>query len=191
MISKPSRLTEPANAQEDRTGFVRERHAHARRFVAFVLLCATGAASPGCKGDGTARSRGTADVMTARAHSYTPQSRAIVITTIPLLVKEQSAALPFLAKDFAPGGVLHGKEVYAFSPSTVTVVEGDTIHFTFINPEDDVHSFVLPDLAVSLPAQQTTTAMYVARHAGIFPFVCAIQAHLPMMWGQLVVLPAN
>jgi len=119
---------------------------------------------------------------------YTPRSRDITITTVPLLVKEQQGVLPFLEKDFAKGGVLEGKEVYAFSPSTVTVVEGDSIHFTFINPEDDVHSFVLPDLAVSLPAQQTTTATYVAKHAGIYPFVCAIHAHLPMMSGQLVVL---
>lgn len=70
------------------------------------------------------------------------------------------------------------------------MIEGDTIHFTFINPEDDVHSFALPDLAVPLPGQRTTTATYVARRAGIYPFVCAIQAHLPMMSGQLVVLPA-
>jgi plastocyanin len=33
--------------------------------------------------------------------------------------------------------VLDGKEVYAFSPSTLTVVQGDTIQFTFVNPEDD------------------------------------------------------
>ena len=97
---------------------------------------------------------------------------------------------PFLGAAFAKGGALEGKEVYAFSPSTLTVVEGDTIHFTLINPEDDVHSFVLPDFAVSLPGNRTTQATYVARHAGIFPIVCAIQAHLPMMSGQLVVLPA-
>jgi plastocyanin len=110
---------------------------------------------------------------------------------VPLLVKEQQGAFPFLKEDFAKGGVLDGKEVYAFSPSTVTVVEGDTIQFTFINPEDDVHSFVLPDLAVSLPGQRTTTTTYVAKRAGIYPFVCAIPAHLPMMWGQLVVLSAT
>jgi plastocyanin len=121
---------------------------------------------------------------------YTPQSRNVTITTVPLLVKEQQHVYPFLKVDFAKGGILEGKEVYAFSPSTVTVVQGDTIHFTFINPEDDVHSFLLPDFAVSLPAQKTTTATYVAKRAGIFPFVCAIQAHLPMMSGQLVVLSA-
>lgn len=112
------------------------------------------------------------------------------MTTVPLLVKEEQRVFPFLAEDFAKGGVLEGKEVYAFSPSTLTVVEGDTIHFTFINPEDDVHSFVLPDLAVSLPPQRITRATYVARHSGVFPFLCAVQAHLPMMSGQLVVLSA-
>ena len=126
----------------------------------------------------------------ARAVGYTPRVRDITITTVPLLVKEETGVLPFLASDFAKGGVLEGKEVYAFSPSTVTVVEGDTIRFTLINPEDDVHSFVLPDLAVPLPGQKTTTATYVARRAGIYPFVCAVQAHLPMMSGQLVVLAA-
>jgi len=122
---------------------------------------------------------------------YTPTARAITITTVPLLVKEEQTVLPFLKEDFAKGGVLEGKEVYAFSPSTITVVEGDTIHFTLINAEDDVHSFVLPDLAVSLPPQKSTTVTYVAKRAGIFPFVCAVQAHLPMMWGQLVVLSAS
>ncbi|HKN68468.1 MAG TPA: cupredoxin domain-containing protein [Gemmatimonadaceae bacterium] len=115
----------------------------------------------------------------------------MTITTVPMLVKEEQSVLPFLKEDFAKGGVLDGKEVYGFSPSTVTVIEGDTIQFTFINPEDDAHSFVMSDLAVSLPGQKTTTATYVAKHAGVFRFVCAIQAHLPMMWGQLVVLPAS
>lgn len=130
-------------------------------------------------------------VAAGAARHYAPITRSITITTVPMLVKEEQSVLPFLKEDFAKGGVLDGKEVYAFSPSTVTVVEGDTIHFTFINPEDDVHSFILPDLAVSLPGQKTTTATYVAKRAGIFRFVCAVQAHLPMMWGQLVVLPAS
>jgi plastocyanin len=103
-------------------------------------------------------------------------------------VKEQQTVLPFLKADFAKGGVLDGKEVYGFSPSTLTVVEGDTIHFTFINPEDDQHSFVLPDLIVNLPPQQTTRATYVAKRAGIYSFVCSVPSHLPMMTGQLVVL---
>ena len=125
-----------------------------------------------------------------RTPAYTPRARAITVTTVPLLVKEQVALFPFLKEDFAKGGVLDGKEVYAFSPSSITVVEGDTVHFTLINPEDDNHSFVLPDLAVPLPPQKITEATYVARRAGIFPILCAVQSHLPMMAGQLVVLPA-
>ena len=132
----------------------------------------------------------SADGPQSRQHasSYTPQVRAITVTTVPLLVKEQRTLFPFLGPAFAHGGSLDGKEVYAFSPSTITVVEGDTIHFTLINPEDDVHSFVLPDLAVPLPPNHITTATYVARRAGIFPIVCAVLSHLPMMSGQLVVL---
>ena len=139
------------------------------------------AAAAACGGPQGARARD--------ARPYMPRTRTVTITTVPMLVREQQHLFPFLTKDFAKGGVLDGKEVYAFSPATVTVVEGDTIHFVFINPEDDVHSFVLPDFAVSLPAQHTTEATYVAKRAGIYPFTCAIQSHLPMMWGQLVVLP--
>jgi plastocyanin len=125
-----------------------------------------------------------------RAARYIPRTRSITVTTVPLLVKEQQGVLPFLEKDFATGGVLEGKEVYAFSPSSITVVEGDTVHFTLINPEDDDHSFVLPDFAAALPPQKMTEATYVARRPGIFPILCAVQSHLPMMSGQLVVLPA-
>lgn len=124
----------------------------------------------------------------SRAKAYTPRVRDITVTTVPLLVKEGQVVYPFLKKDFAKGGILAGKEVYAFSPSTLTVVEDDTIHFTFINPEDDVHSFVLPDFAVALPPQQTIHATYVARHAGIYTIVCSVPMHLPMMTGQLIVL---
>ncbi|HKW11019.1 MAG TPA: hypothetical protein VJO33_11620 [Gemmatimonadaceae bacterium] len=53
-----------------------------------------------------------------------------------------------------------------------------------------MHSFVLPDFAMSLPGNKSTEVTYVAKHAGIFPILCAVQSHLPMMSGQLVVLPA-
>jgi len=126
----------------------------------------------------------------ARGHASS-RTREIVITTVPLLTKELAATYPFLKKDFASGGVLAGKEVYEFMPSTVMVAEGDTLRLTFINPEDDAHSFVMRDLAVTLPPQSTTRATYVAKTPGIFDFFCAIPAHLPMMRGQLVVLRAE
>ncbi len=143
--------------------------------VAAVLICA------GC------RQTGPAD----RASTYRPRIRELTVTTVPLLVKEEQNVLPFLKPAFAKGGVLEGKEVYAFSPSTLTVVEGDTLHLTLINPEDDVHSFVLPDFVVPLPGGTTTHATYIAKHAGIFPIVCAVASHLPMMSGQLVVLSSK
>jgi plastocyanin len=128
--------------------------------------------------------------VAAVSHPYRAQVRHVTVTTVPLLVKEQQTVFPFLKQDFGKGGVLDGKEVYAFSPSTITVVEGDTVHFTFINPEDDNHSFVLPDFVVPLLPQKALDTTYVARHAGIFPIVCAVPSHLPMMSGQLVVLSA-
>lgn len=119
---------------------------------------------------------------------YVPRTRQVTVTTVPLLVKEQQALFPFLKPAFAKGGVLDGKEVYAFSPATITAGEGDTIQLTLINPEDDEHSFVLPNLSVAMHPGTITHATYVARTAGIYPIVCAVQSHLPMMSGQLVVL---
>lgn len=124
----------------------------------------------------------------AQQAAYIPTTREFTVTTVPLLVKEQSHTYPFLARDFAKGGVLDGKEVYAFVPSTLTVYAGDTLALTFVNPEDDAHSFVLPDFAVNIPGQSITHARYIARTAGLYPFRCAIAAHLPSMVGELVVL---
>lgn len=120
---------------------------------------------------------------------YLPQEREFVVTTVPLLTKEMASTYPFLREDFARGGVLEGKEIYAFIPSTLTVVQGDTVRFTFVNPEDDEHDFVLPGLVVALPGQSVTRASWRAENAGIFSFVCTIPAHAPEMYGQLVVLP--
>jgi uncharacterized cupredoxin-like copper-binding protein len=121
---------------------------------------------------------------------YAPQEREFVVTTVPLLTKELASTYPFLREDFAQGGVLEGKEIYAFVPSTLTAVEGDTLRFTFVNPEDDEHNFVLPGLTVELPGQSITRASWRADHAGIFAFLCTIPAHAPEMYGQIVVLPA-
>jgi plastocyanin len=126
----------------------------------------------------------------SRARVIGPQTREFTVTAVPLLTKEMQRTYGFLAKDFAPGGVLEGKEVYAFEPSSMTVYEGDTLALTLINPEDDAHSFVLPNLSVTLPPQSRVSATYVARAAGTYRYLCAVPAHLPFMYGTLVVLPA-
>jgi plastocyanin len=123
--------------------------------------------------------------------AYAPQERRFVVTAVPLLTKELASTYPFLNQDFAPGGVLEGKEVYAFVPSTLTVVEGDTVRFTLVNPEDDEHNFVLPGLTIALPGQSVTEASWRAETPGIFSFVCTIPSHAPEMYGQIVVLPAD
>jgi uncharacterized cupredoxin-like copper-binding protein len=127
----------------------------------------------------------------ARPAPYVPRSRDITVTMVPLLVRETQSVYPFLKPDFAPGGVLEGKEVYAFSPSSITVVQGDTLHLHLVNPEDDVHTFMLSGLSLAIAGQSVLDTTYVARRAGIFKFVCDIPTHRPMMWGQLVVLPAR
>jgi plastocyanin len=125
------------------------------------------------------------------APPYAPRTRDVVITAVPLLTKEMQAIYPFLKQDFAPGGVLAGKEVYAFVPGTVTVMAGDTLRLTLLNPEDDAHTFVLPGLALALPGQSRTDTTYVAPAPGIYPFYCNLPAHAPMMHGELVVLRAG
>ena len=149
-----------------------------RAAAAFALAACALALLGGCTG-ATPR---------AALPGYRPQVREVTITTVPLLVREQAKVFPFLQHDFAAGGVLEGREVYAFVPSTITVVEGDSLRLSIINPEDDLHTLVLPGLSIALPGQETTEATYVASRAGIFPFTCNVPSHLPMMWGQLVVL---
>ncbi len=138
------------------------------------LVCALAA----CEGDG-------------RPSHYRPQIRDVTVTAVPLLTRELATTYPFLSADFRKGGVLDGKEVYAYVPDHVTAFEGDTLRFTLINPEDDPHTFVLPGLAVAMPPQQTVNATYVARATGIFHFECDLPAHKPMMYGELVVLKAQ
>ncbi len=123
-----------------------------------------------------------------RAVAYAPRVREITITTVPLLVRESEKVYPFLHAAFAKGGALEGHEVYAFSPSTIVAVEGDTLHLTLVNPEDDLHTFVVSGLALTLPGNSTTHAVWVARRPGIFPIVCNVPTHMPMMSGQIVVL---
>lgn len=122
--------------------------------------------------------------------AYVPQTREVTLTAVPLLTKELQSVYPFLSQDFAAGGVLEGKEIYAFVPDTVTVVEGDTVNFTLVNPEDDEHKFVLENLVVDLPGQSVQRASYQAAHAGVFSFACVMPTHIPYMHGQLVVLSA-
>jgi plastocyanin len=135
--------------------------------------------------------RATLPPSSSGSSAYVPRTRAVTITTVPLLVKELVKTYPFLQRDFAAGGALAGKEVYAFSPSTITAVSGDTLRLTLLNPEDDDHGLVLRDFFVKLPPQSRIDTTYVVKAPGIYDFSCSVPAHLPMMHGQLIVLSAD
>lgn len=137
-----------------------------------------------------------APTATASTHAtvqttYQPQVRAFTVTAVPLLVHEEKGSMDYLPKDFVKGGLLDGKEVYGFYPSTLAVYQGDRVELTLVNPEDDSHTFTLTgvDLSVQMNAQSATKTSFVMTKAGIYPFVCAEPEHAPYMWGQLIVLP--
>ena len=115
-----------------------------------------------------------------------PQNRNFTVAAVPLLVHEQTGIFGFLQQDFAPGGVLDGKEVYGFNPSQLSVLKGDRVHVTVVNP-----TFTLPDLGVNviIDGGQANGVSFVASRVGAFTFVCTVAEHQPYMTGQLVVMP--
>ena len=123
--------------------------------------------------------------------TYTPVTRNFIITTVPLLVHEQTGTFDYLGKDFGKKGILKDKEVWAFSPSNLTVYEGDTVRITVVNPSGDDHTFTLSSVGFDLyvKAQSKASGSFVVPKTGPFTFVCTIAEHSPYMSGQLVVLP--
>lgn len=125
--------------------------------------------------------------------SSTPQNRNFTVAAVPLLVHEQTGIFGFLQQDFAPGGVLDGKEVYGFNPSQLVVQKGDRVHVTIVNPTNDPHSFTVPDLGVNvlIDGGQANGVSFVASRVGAFTLMCTVAEHQPYMSGQVVVLPRS
>ena len=123
--------------------------------------------------------------------SYTPVTRQFVVAAVPLLVHEQTATFGYLNKDFGKSGVLNGKELWGFSPSSFTVYQGDTVQITVINAGDDPHTFTIAAVGFNLqvPPRATASGSFVVPKPGPFMYFCTIPEHSPYMWGQLVVLP--
>lgn len=89
--------------------------------------------------------------------------------------------------DTIPSGLNH----YGFTPSQITVNQGDTVVIHFFNTHDDTpHTFTLPayNLNVNVPADQNKTFSFTATQAGVFVFTCTF--HAPTMRGELIVTPA-
>ena len=133
----------------------------------------------------------TATLAPLNSSTYEPVAHSFILTTVPLLVHEQAGMFDYLGKDFGKHGMLRGKEVWGFSPSSITVYQGDTVNLTVANPSGDPHTFTIPDLSLNIdvPAQGSGRGTFVASRVGVFTFACMVEEHNPYMWGQLIVLP--
>lgn len=125
--------------------------------------------------------------------TYKAQTRSLTVTTIPAVTHEMQGASPYLKDEFAKGGLLDGKEVYAFSPEALVVYQGDTLKLTLVNPNDDDHTFTIADLGVNvqMAGKSKTDTTIVASKVGTFTYFCAVSEHMPYMWGTLVVMPGS
>lgn len=81
----------------------------------------------------------------------------------------------------------------AFSVNTLVANKGDkvTVHFYNVDPvKEERHSFTVGDpyaVNIDVGFAESGNATFTADNVGIFPFYC--KYHLPVMEGQLVVLP--
>lgn len=81
----------------------------------------------------------------------------------------------------------------SFSVNTLVVNKGDKVTVNFYNVDDvktERHSFTIGDpyrVDIDLGFSQNGNATFTADQSGIFPYYC--KYHLPVMTGQLLVLP--
>lgn len=81
----------------------------------------------------------------------------------------------------------------SFSIRTLVVNKGDKVTVNFYNVDDvktERHSFTIGDpykVDIDLGFGENGNATFMADHSGIFTYYC--RYHLPVMSGQLIVLP--
>ena len=81
----------------------------------------------------------------------------------------------------------------AFAVNTLVANKGDkvTVHFYNVDPvKEERHSFTIGDpykVNIDVAFAESGNTTFTADNTGVFPFYCAY--HLPVMAGQLVVLP--
>jgi plastocyanin len=81
----------------------------------------------------------------------------------------------------------------AFSVNTLVANKGDkvTVHFYNVDPvKEERHSLTIGDpyaVTIDVGFAESGNATFTADNVGVFPFYC--KYHLPVMEGQLVVLP--
>lgn len=81
----------------------------------------------------------------------------------------------------------------SFNVQTLVANQGDKVNVNFYNVDDvqtELHSFTIDDqykVNIDLAFDQNGNATFTANQTGVFTYYCAY--HLPVMTGQLVVLP--
>jgi plastocyanin len=81
----------------------------------------------------------------------------------------------------------------SFSKNVLLANQGDKVNINFYNVDDvqtEKHSFTIDDpykVDIDLAFDEKGNSTFTADQAGVFTFYCAY--HLPVMKGQLVVLP--
>lgn len=71
-------------------------------------------------------------------------------------------------------------EEFGFSPSGITVSEGETVRVTFTNVGTFPHNFVIDELGVATETIQpgeTDTVEFTANESGTFAFYCSVGNH--------------
>ena len=80
---------------------------------------------------------------------------------------------------------------FSFSPSTITVQEGESIMLTFSNSGSATHNLIIQELGVetrTIGAGQTDTIEFVAEEAATLSFHCSVGNHRALgMEGELIV----
>lgn len=69
---------------------------------------------------------------------------------------------------------------YSFSPSTITVTEGEVIKLTFTNTGAMPHNFIIDELGVNsniIANGQSDTVEFTANRSGTFAFYCSVGNH--------------
>ncbi len=127
------------------------------------------------------------------ANHYVPRQVSMTVTIVPQWVHEETGTFDYLGAEFSKKALLAGKEVWGFSPNTITAYQGDTLDITLYNPSSDPHTFTVTGLPVNqgIAGTASTRITFTASKVGIFPFACDVAEHDPFMWGQIVVLPAS
>ena len=126
---------------------------------------------------------------TTTAPQTTTQQPTVEVTQAPAMESEATTPSGAMTKGAEKSFEVDGSN-FKFSPSTLTVNEGDTVKITFKNTQG-FHNFIIDEFnakSKTIPANQTDELTFVANKKGTFEFYCGVGNHRAMgMKGTLTV----